>query len=88
MLKEKVKQEIDKLNDDQLKQVESFISAIQAQAESSEKTPRFWQTATREERIKDILEWTAQLPKTGVSLPDEAFDRESIYGDRGNDCGE
>lgn len=85
MLKEKVKQEIDKLNEDQLKQVESFIEAIQVQSEQSQTPKRFWKTATKEEWLQSFHEWTRQFPKTGVSLPDEAFDRESIYGDRGRD---
>jgi len=83
MLREKVKQEIDQLSEDQVKQVESFISAIQHEAEQSEQPPRFWQTATKEEWLKDFREWTQQFPETGGSLPDEAMDRESIYGDRG-----
>lgn len=85
MLKEKVKQEIDKLNDEQLKQVESFIASIQAQFEQSQTPKRFWETATKEEWLKSFHEWVEQFPKTEVILPDEAFDRESIYGDRGRD---
>ncbi|MBE9012258.1 hypothetical protein IQ250_18840 [Pseudanabaenaceae cyanobacterium LEGE 13415] len=85
MLKEKVKQQIDKLNDEQLKQVESFITAIQVQSEQSQTSKRYWETATKEEWLKSFHEWTQQFPKTEVILPDEAYDRESIYGDRGRD---
>jgi hypothetical protein len=81
MLREKVKQEIEQLSEDQLKQVESFIAAIQVQSEQSQKPKRFWETATQEEWLKDFREWTQQFPKTGGSLPDEALDRESIYGE-------
>lgn len=79
MLKEKVQQEIEKLNEDQLKQVESFIAALQVQSEQSETPKRFWETATKEEWLKSFDEWTQQFPKTGGSLPDEAYDRENIY---------
>ncbi len=81
MLREKVKQEIDKLSEDQVKQVQSFIVAIQVQCEQLQKPERFWQTATQEEWLKDFREWTRQFPKTGGSLLDEAMDRASIYGE-------
>ncbi|MBD1843162.1 hypothetical protein H6F89_07045 [Cyanobacteria bacterium FACHB-63] len=77
MLKEEVKQEIDKLNDDQLKQVESFIASIKLQAEKS--SAPLWQRTTPAERAKDLEEWASQFPLTGGSLPDEAYDRENIY---------
>ncbi|GAP97536.1 hypothetical protein [Leptolyngbya sp. NIES-2104] len=84
MLRDKVKQEIDRLNEDQLKQVEGFIASIKHQAEKPQALLQSWNAVTPEEWVKSFQEWTAHLPKTGVSLPDEAFDRESIYGDRGS----
>jgi hypothetical protein len=39
----------------------------------------FWQQATPSERAKDFQDWVEQLPKTNVSLADEAFDRSKIY---------
>jgi hypothetical protein len=39
----------------------------------------FWQRATPLERAKDFQEWVEQLPKTNVSLANEAFDRSKIY---------
>jgi hypothetical protein len=79
MLRDKVKQEIDQLSEDQLKQVESFIASIKEQSDKPQEPLKFWQTATREEWLKDFQEWTSKLPRDGVSLPDEAFDRENIY---------
>ncbi|MBD2082789.1 hypothetical protein [Leptolyngbya sp. FACHB-17] len=88
MLKEKVKQEIDKLNEEQLKQVERFIALIKIKVVTPQAVLQSWDAVTPEEWTKSFREWAAQLPKTGVILPDEAYDRESIYGDRGLDCGE
>lgn len=79
MLREKVKQEIDELSEEQIKQVESFIAAIKLQSEQPHTSLRPWQTVTPEEWARNFREWTSQLPKTGVSLPDEAFDRGTIY---------
>ncbi|NJL01737.1 MAG: hypothetical protein HC838_03960 [Spirulinaceae cyanobacterium RM2_2_10] len=39
----------------------------------------FWQRATPIERAQDFRAWVLQLPTTQSSLPDEAFDRGSIY---------
>jgi hypothetical protein len=81
MSREKLKQDIDRLNEVQLEQVEQFIADMQLQSEQPKKPLPFWQTATREEWLKDFREWTTQFPKTGGGLPDEAYDRESIYGE-------
>ncbi|WP_420640918.1 hypothetical protein [Candidatus Leptofilum sp.] len=43
------------------------------------KTAPFWQNATPKERAEDFLEWVSGLNKTGQTLPDEAFDRGTIY---------
>jgi hypothetical protein len=80
MLREKLKQELDKLNEDQLKKIANFISLIESQ--SSQVTSSFipfWQKATPTERAKEFRDWISQLPTTSVSLPDEAFSRECIY---------
>ncbi|HTL89129.1 MAG TPA: hypothetical protein VL134_06995 [Leptolyngbya sp.] len=81
MLQEKIKQEIDTLSEAQLKQVESFIASIKIQSDRPQTSLRAWNTVTPEEWARDFREWTSQLPKNGVSLPDEAFDRGSIYGE-------
>lgn len=77
MLKEKVKQEIDKLNEDQLRRVEIFIASIQLEAEKS--SVPLWKRTTPAERARDLEEWASQFPKTGGGLPDKACDRENIY---------
>ncbi len=79
MLREKLKQELDKLNEDQLKKIADFIAFIEFQASLAESSAPFWQRATAAERARDFREWVSQLPKTSPSLPDEAFSRDSIY---------
>jgi hypothetical protein len=80
MLREKLKQELDKLNEDQLKKVANFISLMESQ--SSQVTSSFvplWQKATPTQRAIEFRDWISQLPKTSVSLPDEAFSRNGCY---------
>ncbi|MEA5550307.1 hypothetical protein VB713_04790 [Anabaena cylindrica UHCC 0172] len=35
--------------------------------------------AEPETRAREFREWVSQIPETGLSLPDEAFNRDSIY---------
>ena len=80
MLREKLKQELDKLNEDQLNKIANFISLIESQ--SSQVTSSFipfWQKATPTERARELRDWISQLPTTIVSLPDEAFSCDCIY---------
>jgi len=80
MLREKLKQELDRLNEDQLKKIADFISLIDS--ESTQITSSFvpfWQTATPAERAREFRDWISQLPTTNVSLSDEAFSRDRIY---------
>lgn len=79
MLREKLKQELDKLNEEQLKKIADFIAFIEFQAKQVESSTLFWQRITPMERAKEFREWVSQLPKTNVSLSDQAFSRESIY---------
>lgn len=79
MLREKLKQELDKLNEDQLKQISDFIAFIEFQAMQAKSSAPFWLSATPTERARDFQEWVSQLPQTHLSLPDEAFNRDSIY---------
>jgi hypothetical protein len=74
--RERLKQEIDQLNDQQLEAVAAFI-AQQLQGDRSS-TP-LWQTATPTERAAYFRSWVAQLPKHSPSLPPEAISRDSIY---------
>jgi hypothetical protein len=79
MLLEKIKQDLERLNEDQLKQVEGFIALIALQSHSADSLVPLWKRTTPAERAKDLEEWASQFPKTGGSLPDEAYDRENIY---------
>ncbi|MGB7415019.1 MAG: hypothetical protein WA902_12500 [Thermosynechococcaceae cyanobacterium] len=77
MLRENLKQELDQLTDNQLKEIAALISSIKTQ-QSTQARP-FWQRGTPDERVQDLLAWVAQLPKIGITLSDEAFDRGNIY---------
>ena len=79
MLREKLKQEIDQLSENQLLKIAAFLVSIKTQTQKMADAIPFWQQATPAERAQDLLNWTAQLPRTGVSLTDEACDRGSIY---------
>lgn len=77
MLRETLKQEIDKLSDSQLIKIAELMKAIKAQ-QLTQSIP-FWQQATPVERAEDFRGWVGQLPKTSITLADEAFDRGNIY---------
>ena len=77
--RESLKQQIDRLSDNQLSQIAEYISGLQITSASQIKTRPFWQTATPQERAQDFSHWVSSLPKTGLTLPDEAFDRADIY---------
>ena len=79
LLRETVKKQIDSLNENQLSRIAAYIASLKEQAQSMMKTVPFWESATPKERAQDFLEWVSGLNKTGSSLPDEAFDRSSIY---------
>ncbi|AFZ29270.1 hypothetical protein Glo7428_0678 [Gloeocapsa sp. PCC 7428] len=73
MLREKLKQELDKLSDEQLKKVADFIAQYKQGTSSL-----FWQKATSAQ-TREFREWVSQLPKNSPSLPNEAFSRDSLY---------
>lgn len=79
MLRETLKREIDSLNESQLTRVAEVVAALKIQSQQLDRGVPFWKRATPEERAQDLRRWVAGLPKTEVSLPDEAFDRENIY---------
>lgn len=82
MLREQLKQELDKLNETQLSQIADFIKQIEISpqhSDTADTTIPLWKTATSEERTRDFQEWVKQLPHNSQSLPDTAFDRDSIY---------
>ena len=79
MLREKLKQELDRLNEEQLKKIANFITFIESQSNQTTSSFPFWLIATPAERATDFRDWVSQLPTTLVSLPDEAFSRDRIY---------
>lgn len=79
VLRETLKREIDTLNENQLSRVAEHILSLKAQTQNMIKTTPFWESATPKERSQDLLEWISGLNRTGSTLPDEAFDRSSIY---------
>ncbi|BFM38215.1 unknown protein [Synechocystis sp. LKSZ1] len=79
MLRDTLKQEIDKLSEVQLARIAELITLVKLQTQDVPASVPFWQHATPKERAQSFRAWVEQLPKTGLSLPDEAFDRASIY---------
>lgn len=77
--RETVKKQIDLLSDNQLSKIADYISSLKTQTRNALRTMPFWQNATPKERAADFLEWVSGLNKTGLTLPDEAFDRGNIY---------
>lgn len=79
MLRENLKQELDKLNDEQLKKIADFIADLEPQSTKVTSSIPFGQEATPSEKVREFREWVLQLPKGSPSLRDEAFDRNNIY---------
>jgi nucleotidyltransferase/DNA polymerase involved in DNA repair len=79
MLREKLKQKLDKLNEEQLKKIANFIAFIEFQDQQVKSSTPALQKITPAEQAKEFRQWVAQLPKNNVSLSNEAFSRESIY---------
>jgi hypothetical protein len=79
MLRETLKQELDQLNESQLRTIADFVATIKHQSQKLTEAMPFWQRVTSVERVEDLQIWISQLPDTHVSLPDEAFDRGNIY---------
>lgn len=79
MLRDTLKQEIDQLTDNQLEKIAEFIVLVKYQTQNLATTEQFWKRSTPSERVQDFRAWIKQLPETGLSLPDAAFERDSIY---------
>lgn len=80
MLREKLKQELDRLDEEQLQKIADFISFIESKSvRSTSSFVPLWQRATPTERAREFRDWISQLPVTSVSLSDEAFSRDRIY---------
>lgn len=81
MLRDNLKQELDKLNDEQLEKIADFIALVEAQAKQAAPSTPFWQRASAAERAREFRAWVSQLPQNSLSLPDEAFNRDTIYAE-------
>jgi hypothetical protein len=81
MLRENLKKELDKLNDEQLQKIADFIALLELQPEKIETSIPFWQRTTSTERAREFREWVSQLPKDSPSLSDEAFSCDTIYAE-------
>ena len=79
MLRETLKQEIDRLSESQLRKIADLVLSFKTQTQSMPKDALFWPHATPLERAQNFRSWVSQLPQTHSSLPDEAFDRSTIY---------
>lgn len=81
MLREELKKELDKLNDEQIEKIADFIAFVEFQSKQVTSPTPFWQRSTPVERSREFRRWISQLPKNGSSLPDEAFNRDNIYAE-------
>lgn len=79
MLREDIKKELDKLNDEQLEKIADFIAFIESQSRQVASSVPFWQKATPSDRAREFREWVLHLPQGSPSLEDSAFSRDSIY---------
>ena len=79
ILREKLKQELDKLNVEQLKKIADFIADLEFQSRQVVPSVPFWQRATPSARAREFRDWVLQLTQGSPSLRDEAFSRDSIY---------
>jgi len=65
MLRDVLKQEIDKLNDNQLERIAEFIDLVKFQTQNLAQSVPFWQRATSTERAQDFLAWQHALAVPG-----------------------
>jgi hypothetical protein len=78
MLREDLKKELDKLDDEQLKKIADFMAFIEFQSKQVVSSVPFWQRTTPSDRAREFREWVLQLPQGSPSLGDEAFSRDNI----------
>ncbi len=78
MLKEKLKKQIDNLNDEQLRKIAEFIASIEFQSEQIESLTLL-ENSTPAQRAGEFREWVSQLPLSNVNLSDEGLSRDNIY---------
>lgn len=75
MIRDNLKNEIGQLSLDELKEIAEFVASLKNRSQ----TIPFWQISTPKERAENFRLWVKQLPQSGGSLPDTAFDRGNIY---------
>ena len=75
MFSETLKKKLDSLTPDQLAQVATFITGLESHSNAEMQT----QAIPKSQRAQSFLEWVTSLPKSEISLPDEAFSRDRIY---------
>ena len=69
MLRETLKQEIDKLSDSQLRKIADFIDLVKIQAQQLVQVVPFWQRATPVERAADFRKWVSLRSCNSSSEP-------------------
>jgi len=83
MLRDTLKLEIESMSESQLEELAVLIRRIKVRTQQSiraeSETKPLWQHATPQARAEELLNWSAKQSHTGISLPDEAFDRDTIY---------
>jgi len=73
---EELKQKLDELDETQLQLVAKFVLALEIDTDQPRSLAPH---TTPQEKAEAFLTWVSGLPKVGHSLPDEAFDRATIY---------
>jgi hypothetical protein len=77
---EELKQKLDALSEEHLRQVATFIALLELRQQRAVSPTPLWQRASYAERAKELKQWSANLPHgRSQSLPDTAFDRATIY---------
>lgn len=79
MLRDTLKLEIDRLSEAQLNKLAELIEEIKAQPELEAASDLQEKEIAAVDQLQRFREWANHSPLTGISLPDEAFDRGNIY---------
>lgn len=83
MLRDKLKSKIDRLSEEQLSLISELIEQLEVQSQQTPKAVSNPESskdkAAAAERLQRFREWIVSRLHTGISLPDEAFDRGTIY---------
>ena len=80
LLLDKLKQDLNELDEQQLQKVDQFLSSIVLESQNSKESPEFRTQVSGENCVRSFQEWVDRFGAIGgPSLPDEAFDRGTIY---------